>query len=237
MKRIYLLVFMLLLLSGIASAALIGGRVYDYSLGLVEDATVEIDTEPKQREIAKQGVYAFNVPAGEYIISAVQSENGIVKASTHEKITVKQDGEYKLDLILFPSLDEDKELADAELSIEPVFEEEPIKMSGIIIAIISLIAVILAAIVYFSARWRNKIKMQKRADDAAHNAIPEENHDTDLLKVIDFIRKQGSRTTQKEIRKNFPSSEAKISLILTDLEAQGKIRKIKKGRGNVVVMR
>jgi uncharacterized membrane protein len=30
-------------------------------------------------------------------------------------------------------------------------------------------------------------------------------------------------------------SEAKISLMLTDLESQGKIRKIKKGRGNVVV--
>jgi len=32
-------------------------------------------------------------------------------------------------------------------------------------------------------------------------------------------------------------SEAKISLILTELEHKGKIEKIKKGRGNVIVVR
>ena len=54
-------------------------------------------------------------------------------------------------------------------------------------------------------------------------------------KVLDFVKQQGGRVTQLDIRKKFPSSEAKISLILTDLEEQGKIRKIKKGRGNIII--
>jgi uncharacterized membrane protein len=52
--------------------------------------------------------------------------------------------------------------------------------------------------------------------------------------VLAFIRSH-KRVTQKEIRKSFPMSEAKISLIITDLESQGKVRKIKKGRGNVII--
>jgi uncharacterized membrane protein len=54
------------------------------------------------------------------------------------------------------------------------------------------------------------------------------------FKVLTIIKKE-KRTTQKDIRKAIPLSEAKISLILTDLESQGKIRKIKKGRGNVLI--
>jgi uncharacterized membrane protein len=56
----------------------------------------------------------------------------------------------------------------------------------------------------------------------------------DLTELKDFIRRH-KRVTQKDIRKEFPMSEAKISLMLSDLESQDKVRKIKKGRGNIVV--
>ena len=64
---------------------------------------------------------------------------------------------------------------------------------------------------------------------------------TDFLEILpgdlDFIKKQGGRTTQKEIRKNFPMSEAKISLIITELEHRGKIEKIKRGRSNIIILK
>ena len=43
--------------------------------------------------------------------------------------------------------------------------------------------------------------------------------------------------TQKDIRKSIPFSEAKVSLILADLEHTGKIEKIKKGRGNIIILK
>jgi uncharacterized membrane protein len=56
-------------------------------------------------------------------------------------------------------------------------------------------------------------------------------------KVLDFIKQEGGRTTQKDIRMKFPSSEAKISLIISELEHKGIIKKIKKGRGNIIVLK
>jgi len=43
--------------------------------------------------------------------------------------------------------------------------------------------------------------------------------------------------TQKEIRKNFPVSQASISLILTELENDGKLKKIKRGKGNIIILK
>lgn len=59
----------------------------------------------------------------------------------------------------------------------------------------------------------------------------------DAKEIVDFIKKEGGRTTQKDIRKVSSLSEAKISLIITELEHKGVIEKIKKGRGNVIVLK
>ncbi|MBW3003954.1 hypothetical protein KY337_05290, partial [Candidatus Woesearchaeota archaeon] len=55
--------------------------------------------------------------------------------------------------------------------------------------------------------------------------------------VLEFIKQREGRVTQKEIRKEFPSSEAKISLVLTELQQKGRIEKIKKGRGNIIILK
>jgi uncharacterized membrane protein len=49
--------------------------------------------------------------------------------------------------------------------------------------------------------------------------------------------KEHKRITQKEIRKEVPLSEAKISLIISEMEHRGIIEKIKKGRGNIIVLK
>jgi len=59
----------------------------------------------------------------------------------------------------------------------------------------------------------------------------------DLQELVKLIKKLGSRTTQKELVKQTGLSEAKISLMLTELEDLGKIKRIKKGRTNVVVLK
>ena len=60
--------------------------------------------------------------------------------------------------------------------------------------------------------------------------------DEESQKVLMYIKKEGGRTTQKEIRKNFPQSEAKISLIIADLEDKNYLHKIKKGKGNIIIL-
>jgi len=53
---------------------------------------------------------------------------------------------------------------------------------------------------------------------------------------LKFIKKEGGRTTQKEIRKNIGLGEAKVSLIITELEHKKKVKRIKKGRGNIIIL-
>ena len=60
----------------------------------------------------------------------------------------------------------------------------------------------------------------------------EEDHE-----ILRFIKEKGGRVTQKDIRKRFPSSEAKISLLISELEHKGKLEKIKKGRGNIIILK
>ena len=66
----------------------------------------------------------------------------------------------------------------------------------------------------------------------------EESLDKYALEVLDILKKSGNRLTQKELREKISSiGEAKISLILNELEAAGKIKKIKKGRGNIIILK
>ena len=58
--------------------------------------------------------------------------------------------------------------------------------------------------------------------------------DTEI--ILEILEKEGGRATQKEIRKHIPLSEAKISLMIAELEHQGKVKKVKKGRGNIIIL-
>jgi uncharacterized membrane protein len=82
---------------------------------------------------------------------------------------------------------------------------------------------------------------EKLAEAKKENAIDIEKKEAEMFysteRVLEIIKKHGGRTTQKDIRKELPLSEGKISLMITELEHQGKIEKIKKGRGNIIIMK
>ncbi|WP_319506534.1 hypothetical protein [uncultured Methanolobus sp.] len=58
----------------------------------------------------------------------------------------------------------------------------------------------------------------------------------DLQEILDILKSQSGRMTQKDMRKRLKYSEGKVSLMLLDLEKRGKIQKFKKGRGNVLFL-
>ncbi|MCK4652690.1 MAG: hypothetical protein KAT13_06370, partial [Methanosarcinales archaeon] len=60
---------------------------------------------------------------------------------------------------------------------------------------------------------------------------------SDLKEMLLVIREDGGRITQKELRMRLKYSEAKVSLMITDLEDRGMVKKVKKGRGNVIILK
>ena len=217
--RLTILFLIFLLLPELASPATIYGTIYDYSLEKAKDARVEINTEPKQLYISKNGSYAFNVPNGEYAIEAKQYIGSLLKASAAENITIKDNGVYVLDLVLFPAIGEGE--LEEDIDINDPFEERKLN-TAIILA--SIILIILFFVAY------TKSKSKAKAND-------KKQEDYDLEKVIKILKEEGGRTTQKAIRKEIPLSEAKISLMIAELEHKGIIEKIKKGRGNIIILK
>jgi uncharacterized membrane protein len=80
----------------------------------------------------------------------------------------------------------------------------------------------------------NPVKNPKTEVPASRKKFP---LPTDLQEVMDIIRGQGGRITQKDLRSKLKYSEGKVSLMLADLERRELIEKFKRGRGNVVILK
>ncbi|HLC61002.1 MAG TPA: hypothetical protein VJJ52_06255 [Candidatus Nanoarchaeia archaeon] len=224
---------LLVLLMSCASAATIYGTVYDLDLKKINNAIVDINTIPKQSVVAKNGTYSFNVPNGNYLIEAKLMRNGAVTDSVQENITVKQEGSYVLDLIMFPNLEEGVEDFNVNLSSELIDNAQNKTDTGYLYL---LIIIIVSLTIIFSIIYFLRIKQEKIAkNEEKKTEVAEESNELD--QVIKIIKQEGGRATQKDIRKQIPLSEAKISLMIAELEHKGLVEKIKKGRGNIIILK
>ena len=245
----------------LASAATLFGKIFDYNLRLASNSIIKINTFPEQQVVAVNGAYSFTVPEGEYIITAYLKDNqGLITHYLEHPISVAGSGSYVHDIILFPRyMFGDLELED---EIEKEFDEYEFnnnnQQDNVLIQrplniplIVLFLAFICVALIISFVKIRKGVVNRKSGNDSdkgndldnqgikkslkKENLIPlVQETDNELNKMLCFIKKE-KRTTQKELRKMFPFSEAKISLMISDLESQGKIRKIKRGRGNIII--
>lgn len=223
------MILALLLLSAFASSATISGITYDSSLA-PSTSLVEINSTPKQSMVALNGSYSLEVPVGSYLLRAIDPKN-----FTAEKyLEVNEDGNYRIDLILFT---EDDDLAkefnlientvpaiDIETQESNQPQEFPLKEA----IILTIILVIITSLGFFSLN-------RKKTGEAKQEESKQVKLTEDQEKVLSEIRKSNGRITQKDLRKNLSHwSEAKVSMEVTELEEKGAITKLKKGRGNVL---
>ncbi|MBI1935116.1 hypothetical protein HYS31_01635 [Candidatus Woesearchaeota archaeon] len=209
------------MLIGFANVATIHGNVYDLSLKKANNAKVEINTSPKQVMVAANGTYSFNVPQGNYKIKAQIIQKNAVTASVQENISIVQDGIYVIDLILFPDFEEG--IGDPDIDINGNAAENNSRLLLILAA--SAISIIIVSLLFYSFYNKNR----KNSPIIEPDGYIEE--------IIRIIKKEGGRATQKEIRKEIPLSEAKVSLMIAELEHKGIVEKIKKGRGNIIILK
>jgi len=219
MRKLSLWLLTMIALASQVAAATVSGVVYDLSLHPVAGAIVEL-SDPEQRFVAVNGSYSFNVGAGTFVLKATQVRDGIVTAATEDAITVT--GDAHLDLILFPTLDEEDSLLN-ESDIEAAIADEPSFPWWLVGVGVTLVMGGVA--LWLMHRARTPVTSASQTSIAP-----------DLQRILEFIKSQGGRTTQKDVRAQFPESEAKISLMLAELEGKGLVRKIKQGRGNIITL-
>lgn len=210
----------LILLASVVNGAQIYGTIYDFKLSKAYNAVVEINSSPSQKIVASAGTYEFSVPSGVYKIVAEKGDE-----FTEDVIEIKE-GRFVRDLILLPDLAEDL--------IEDTEELPPIDETLDIIAqkptyqwvLWLVVFVVLGYVVW---------KVSKAPAKVIEKKVKEVVVSDDLERLIKFIDKHSGRVLQKDLRKEFPYSEAKISLMVDELEAKGIVKRVKKGRGNIII--
>lgn len=236
--------------------ATLEGTIYDYSLTKVDQAVVEISSTPLQRQVTLDGRYTFEVPPGNYTLHAQAFRRHVPISNISQKVSISNHGRFTIDLILLPILDINEESLD-DLDIETLFpppQEGPrtdINQGKTITN--TLIAITLtAALALFL--WRRNTQYTHpvtpvpleppgtpqyplEEKETKNTPIPPESPERqDITLLLRILKEHEGRATQRDLRKALPYSEAKTSLMLTELEASGRIKKIRKGRGNIIIL-
>ena len=128
-------------------------------------------------------------------------------------VTIQTEGLFNLDLILLPEFDEEfLEELNMEIETYDYLEESD---AGKEVDMFFLIVIFILAVLFlfYTAKYIRKKRKKEQKKEFKE----------DFEEVLDFLKKEGGRALQKDIRKQMAVSEAKISLLIDDLSAKGKV--------------
>lgn len=230
---------------------MITGEFYDSSFEKIPNALVSINTTPPSQQVFYSN-YSLTLKPGSYTIAAT-TFSGNQRLQADETITVPPSGEsdtIQRDLIFFPDLTKDLSLVNETIpessTLDAAYTEFSYDPLNIIFVVVWVIVVFVIFRAFTSIKKKEKqLQNNETLKEATlHNELESlrktiSSQQTKTLRpetqeIYTFIRSEG-QVTQKELRKQFPMSAAKLSLILTELEHMDLIRKVKKGRGNVIL--
>lgn len=246
------------LFTGFAGAATISGNIFDSTdLEPLNNAIVSINSSPKQTIVATNAYYSFDVSPGNYSIAAKYFEDGNVLLEAEEKLTVSYDGNFRLDLVMFPPLSFDE-------NFDEFFEDDPIdendfvpnpspeeSTDGFLLPAFFLLLVLAGIFAFWLKNRGNnsfsspkgpleekkpveKINGENQVQKPHEEKVVLDKHAQEVLEVL---KKAGGRITQKELREKVNLGEAYVSLIVTELESEGLVKKIRQGRGNIIILK
>jgi len=241
-RRLLLLLILISSIIQIADAATIHGTVYSWeTLEPLPKAIIIINTTPEQRIVSEDGTYSITLPPGSYVLKAFYYKQGELKLYAEENITIHEEGDYILDIILFPPLPELSNVEEVEEIEFPTLEEP--KDNGfptqIAIAITAIVVIIGAGFFLKKQKEGKPVEQPEREYAQVDREVPADIGELpdDLREILEILKSEGGRITQKELRRRLGYSEAKMSLIIADLERRGLVEKIKKGRGNIIFLK
>lgn len=256
MKKFFLLTA--LFLAGACSGALVYGSVYDANLELLDKAIVSINSTPRQLTVAANGSYSFQVKPGMYLLKAEYRAGGRAHSASEEIVIEEATGEYEIDLIIlsYAAPLEEKELEELMQSFpkesealitQPTQPSKPQEIEGaaLLVVFLALVALLALVFLFLGGKRRQRTgkvvakmirKLEKTRKTGGAGRAGEVILTREQKELLKKIVESGGRVTQRELRKQVPYSEAKVSLDLDVLEAQGFVKKFKKGRGNIIVL-
>ncbi|MFA0823124.1 MAG: helix-turn-helix transcriptional regulator [Methanomethylovorans sp.] len=284
-----------------SAGATIHGVVYEWNtFQPLENVIVEVNSTPVQSMVCTYGTYSFELPQGNYKITASYFEDSTLSYYAEDLINITDDGNYVLDLLLFPEYYQSttstngsgnvSSLGQSTISQNVTASKTSSISTDTLLITISILLVAFILLKHSTGQKttpiekhhvvkhdkveekviltpkpvqlpesveklevgseESEIDSEESSDDSTELVITEpEQTETitvddipkgpipaDLQEILDIIRSQGGRMTQKDLRSKLKYSEGKVSLMLFDLEKRGMIQKFKRGRGNVILL-
>jgi len=210
------------------NTATVHGTIYDFwTYTPLENVMVGVTSGTQT--LSLDGTYSLSLQPGSYEISARYSQRGTLIYKDYENITLQPNENVTRDLIMFPAdVGENSE----NLDITPDSDETGAALPWLGIAI-GLIILVIGVVLFYNRKIMGMIKKETSTPSATKVVgVPEE-----LQEVLNIIKVSGGRINQLELRQKIPLSEAKVSLMISDLEDRGLVRKIRKGRANIIVLK
>lgn len=201
----FLLVFALL---SLAQAAYVYGDIYQPNLERMNRTVVRVDGPFSYQLVTDKANYSIFLPEGDYTLSAmVLDASGNTAFHTEEIIKVGTN-DQRVDLVLKPV----------------------INLNFILFCAFGLLLVF--AISKFMI-FQNK-KQTTEPTQPVQVQTSKTKLDGDAKSVLTALDSFEGRANQKDLKEATHFSDAKLSLILTELEQTGYVKRFKKGRGNII---
>ncbi|MBA1341614.1 MAG: hypothetical protein C5S40_05680 [ANME-2 cluster archaeon] len=255
--RLLLIAIVILLIPPTVSAITIHGTIFEWStFEPLDNALMEVNSTPTQFRVAASGVYSFNLPPGDFLIKTSYYQNETLVYYSEDTLTVTDyEGDYVFDILMFPLQEELEEFPDEDIGNVTYDVEDNIlpgfDLTYTAVALLTLMIMVAAAYYYYKKRdgLEDESESTKSSEPVpgvhSENDYPddwERAHDIDKLpkdlkEIIEILEGLGGRMTQKDLRARLNCSEAKVSLMITDLDDRGLVHKVKKGRGNIILLR
>ncbi|WP_406655570.1 hypothetical protein V7O62_07175 [Methanolobus sp. ZRKC2] len=234
-------------LSGATGIATVHGVAYEWStFEPLDNAIVEVNSTPSQSIVAKYGVYSFELPSGSYMITAKYYQDGTLSHYAEEEITVSDDGNYVVDLLLLPSYSDSSEIESTMVNangIEGNSETMSEAKSGNLLAGASIVGILVLALLLYQVRFKTRTffpkskpgKKKHIANEELQTKAVDENDDKSILPEattvsfdIDIPVTESEpdvnslETVQEDVSDTSPESVPKdLQEILDILESQG----------------
>ena len=217
-------------LFAVLHAATLQGNVYSAdSFDAVQGATVKLEGASTYQVFSSDGTYSMEVAPGAYNISATYYENGTMKGYAKDEIVVGAEG-ASYDIVLFsPEEFEGVESFGVGEIDENIPERQKEDWTPLLVVGAVLLIVIVAVAAYFL--------LGKKKDGEKPKVEKKKELDEEEKKVIEILKGSEGMRNQKELREILKCTDTKISLLISSLEAQGYVKRIKKGRENIVKLK
>lgn len=214
-------------------AANLSGSVYSMdSFDAVRGVVVKAEGLSTYQTFSMDGTYEMDIPPGEYTVKAFYYVEGNLEGYAEDNITLGEGG-ASYDFVLFAP-DEFEGVVGFDLPAmnEDIPESKPDYWTLLILAGFVLVAV--RIFLFFMGK-----KPEEKGAEREEEKLPAEKKELDEeeKKVLEILRNSEGMRNQKELREIMKCTEAKMSLLISGLEAQGYVKRIKKGRENIVKLK